>query len=241
MMYQVLLNMNKSFEYSGRDNLDVMSLAKNYNDCIYKWLSIGVVKRNSVLDFGSGQGEFYNRFKVFCDHAIALEPDSSMHGYYNNDDIYESLTEFNEKFNLIYSVNVFEHIPDDKLIVNQLKFYLQDDTSIIKVFVPARQELYSAMDKKVGHYRRYSKRQLEELFSKNGYKVKSCRYFDFLGYFAAFAYKYINKQGNIDPKGLAFYDKYIFPISLFFDKFFSRFIGKNLLLEASLIVENKNE
>ena len=233
--------MNKSFEYSGRDNLDVMSLAKNYNNEIYQWLASGLSKKNSVLDYGAGQGEFFNRFKIICPKTYALEPDSSMHICYNKNQVFESLIDINEKFNLIYSVNVFEHIPDDKLIVNQLKHYLKNDNSIIRIFVPARQELYSAMDKKVGHYRRYSKTQLKELFYKNGYKVHSCKYFDFLGYFAAFAYKYINKSGDIDSKGLVFYDKYVFPISLFLDKFFSYFIGKNLILEASLVVEKVDE
>ena len=96
------------------------------------------------------------------------------------------------------------------------------------------------MDKKVGHYRRYSKKQLKELFSENGYKVNSCRYFDFLGYFAAFAYKYLNSNGEIDTKSLVFYDKFIFPFSLFLDNFFSYFIGKNLILEASLIIDNED-
>lgn len=233
--------MNNSFEYLGRDNLDVMSLAKNYNNSIYKWISKDLLKEHSVLDFGAGQGEFFNRFKIACHKAYALEPDSSMHDYYQSSNVFVSLTGINEKFNLIYSVNVFEHILDDKLIVNQLRSYLKSDNSKIRVFVPARQELYSAMDKKVGHHRRYSKTQLKELFSKSGYTVHSCRYFDFLGYFAAFAYKYINSNGDIDSKGLVFYDKYIFPVSLFLDKLFSYFIGKNLILEASLNVEKEDE
>jgi len=233
--------MNNSFEYSGRDNLDIMSFATKYNNTIFEWLSNNLLIEHSVLDFGAGQGEFFNRFKTDYQKTFALEPDSSMHSYYKTNKVYDSLTDINEKFNLIYSVNVFEHLPDDKLIVNQLKNYLKSDNSMIKIFVPARQELYSSMDKKVGHYRRYSKRQLKELFSTNGYKVHSCKYFDFLGYFAAFAYKFLNSSGDIDSKGLVFYDKYIFPISLFLDKFFSHFIGKNLILEASLIVEKIDE
>jgi hypothetical protein len=234
--------MNNSFEYSGRDNLEVMSLAKNYNNSIFKWLSSGLLKEHSVLDFGAGQGEFFNRIEILCLKNYALEPDSSMHTHYNNKNhSHKSLESVSEKFNLIYSVNVFEHLSDDKLTVIQLKKYLKSDDSIIKIFVPARQELYSAMDEKVGHYRRYSKKQLKALFSENGYKVHSCKYFDFLGYFAAFAYKFLNSSGDIDSKGLVFYDKYIFPISLFLDNFFSYFIGKNLILEASLIEEKIDE
>ena len=68
-----------NFEYSGRDNLDIMSLAVNYNSSIYKWLSHDTKIGSSVLDFGSGQGEFYYRFNSYCDNVYAVEPDVNMH------------------------------------------------------------------------------------------------------------------------------------------------------------------
>ena len=225
--------MNKVFSYSGRDNLDAMSFAKKYNKHIYTWLSQGLVEGGSVLDFGAGHGEFFNRFQVENTNIIGIEPDLSMHQYYKNKNIYQSIDKVEKRFNLIYSVNVLEHIQDDEAIVKILKNYLIDKNSTIKIFVPARQELFSAMDKKVGHYRRYSKYQLEKLFVDNGYVVKSCRYFDSLGYFAAFIYKYVNKSGDINKEGIKIYDKYVFPLNFVTDKIFCQFIGKNIMLEAS--------
>jgi hypothetical protein len=226
--------MSKVFKYSGRDNLDVMSFAKNYNASIFKWLSSDLESGYLILDYGSGKGEFFSRFS---ENIFAIEPDIDMHKHYPDNIIFSSIDQLQHKFNLIYSINVLEHIQDDVLIVNQFKNYLVNNESIVKIFVPARQELYSSMDAKVGHYRRYSKKQIEKLFLDNGYIVKSCYYFDFLGYFAAGLYKILGKSGDIDPKSLIFYDKYIFPISKFLDKFFSRFIGKNIVIEAML----KNE
>jgi len=226
--------MSNDFQYSGRDNLDIMALAENYNHSIYKWLSNGINKDEFILDYGSGHGEFFKRFNSFCTNTFAIEPDTSMHTYYPSGSVYKSIKQIDHKFDFIYSVNVLEHIFDDESVVREFQDHLSNEYATIKVFVPARQELFSVMDKKVGHHRRYSKHQLERLFSENGYVVKSCRYFDFLGYFAALAYKFLNKQGDIDKHGLIVYDKYIFPLSLFFDKIFSRFLGKNLMLEASL-------
>jgi hypothetical protein len=223
--------MSKVFKYSGRDNLDVMSLAKNYNASIFKWLSSDLDGSCLILDYGSGKGEFFSRFG---ENIFAIEPDIDMHVHYPDNRIFSSIDQLENKFNLIYSVNVLEHIKDDALIVNQFKNYLVNKESVVKIFVPARQELYSAMDAKVGHYRRYSKKQIEKLFLENGYIVKSCHYFDFLGYFAAAIYKILGKSGDINPKSLIFYDKYIFPISLFLDKFFSRFVGKNIVIEVML-------
>jgi len=211
-----------------------MSLAKNYNSSIYKWLSKGVNKKSAVLDYGAGQGEFFYRFEQYYESVIAVEIDSEMHALFPDRRVFSSIKELKKEFNLIYSVNVLEHIKDDASAVNSFKEYLKNKDSVIKVFVPARQELYNEMDAKVGHYRRYSKGQLKKIFHDNGYDVVSCRYFDFLGYFATALYKILGKGGEINPKSLIIYDKYIFPVSLLFDKLFSNFVGKNLILEATL-------
>mgnify|MGYP003754876539 FL=1 len=237
LMLQNMIN----FKYSGRDNLDVMSLATNYNDSIYKWLSSNISSDSVVLDFGSGQGEFFNRFNAYYSSVYAVEPDINMHNFFPSDCIFSSIEKVNRKFDLIYSVNVLEHIEDDALVINKFKKYLLTKDGVVKIFVPARQELYSDMDAKVGHYRRYSKKQIERLFIESGYKVKSCRYFDFLGYFATAIYKILGKNGDINPKSLIFYDKYIFPISLLFDKLFSNFIGKNIVLEVTLKKHNDKQ
>lgn len=223
--------MNKVFKYSGRDNLDVMSFAKNYNASIFNWLSKDLKSNSVILDFGSGKGEFFNRFGK---NIYAIEPDVDMHINFPDNYIFSSIEQIQHKFDLIYSVNVLEHIKDDSLIIEQFKTLLANNESIVKIFVPARQELYSSMDAKVGHYRRYSKKQIEKLFLEAGYEVKSCYYFDFLGYFAAAIYKILGKSGDINPKSLMFYDKYIFPLSLFLDKFFCRYLGKNIVIEAML-------
>jgi len=233
-MMLVKLSPMSNFNYSGRDNLDIMSLAQNYNKSIYKWLSNNIPSKAVILDFGSGQGEFFNRFNAENFNIYAVEPDSSMHSFFPKEYVFSSIEEVNNKFNLIYSINVLEHIEDDALAINKFKKYLVDNRGVVKIFVPARQELYSSMDKKVGHYRRYSKKQIKQLFIDNGFEVKLCRYFDFLGYFAAAIYKILGKDGDIDSKSLIFYDKYIFPVSLIFDKFFSRFIGKNIIIEIML-------
>ena len=67
-----------------------------------------------------------------------------------------------------------------------------------------------------------------------GFKITRCAYFDFLGYFATFAYKYIDNSGVINENSIKIYDKAIFPVSNFIDKLtFGNVIGKNLILEAS--------
>ena len=213
-------------KYEGRDNLDIMSLAKNYNNYIFNWIS--EVKSNKILDFGAGNGEYCNRFNK--NDITAIEIDDSLRESINCNS-FSSIEELtNNRFNLIYSLNVLEHIENDGAIVVGFDSLLESK-GIIKILVPARQELFSQMDINVGHFRRYDIKKLQVLFDNNKYEITECKYFDFLGYFATLAYKLIDNSGEIDSKSLIIYDKFIFPVSVFFDKItFGKIIGKNIML-----------
>ena len=112
--------MTKSFAYSGRDNLEAMSYAINYNNSIYSWLSENLENEDSILDFGSGHGEFFNRFRVENANIIGIEPDLSMHRHYKNNKIYQSIDKVDKSFSLIYSVNVLEHIENPVKVIEEL-------------------------------------------------------------------------------------------------------------------------
>ena len=134
-------------------NLDIMSLAKKYNDHIYNWLCTN--DYSNILDFGAGNGTYCNRIKI--NNATALEVDEELRLQIKC----QSHTNLNEikddSFDLIYSLNVLEHIEDDLTVMKKLTTKLKDK-GIIKILVPAKMELYSQMDKNVGHYRRYEKK-----------------------------------------------------------------------------------
>lgn len=213
--------------YEGKENLDIMSLAVNYNNAIYKWI-IADYKNGKILDFGCGKGEFCNRKSK---DIYAVEIDKSMHGFIKCP-IETSLGDFDMEFDLIYSSNVLEHIENDvdtlKLIYKKVK-----KNGTVKILVPSRMELYTNMDKKVGHYRRYEQEELIRKVEMAGFEVEYCKYFDFLGYFATLAFKVLSNKDEINEKSLIVYDKIIFPISRFFDTITNgKIIGKNLILKA---------
>ena len=214
--------------YEGRDNLDIMHFAVNYNNYIYSWINTD--KYNNILDFGAGNGEYCNRTN--SNKIVAVEPDREL-GSGLQCKCYKELKDIpNKSFDLIYSLNVLEHIKDDKKSVQELSSYLNKG-GILKILVPARMEIYSKMDEKVGHFRRYKKNELIALLSKSNLEIVECRYFDFIGYLLSFIYKYTNNSGEINHLSLIFYDKILFSISLIMDKLiFSKIIGKNLMITA---------
>ena len=91
---------------------------------IYKLLKKNNI--NSVLEIGSGTGILLNELKTFFPHIQFKGIDAHESGYYRYKEVYDSLDRCdfdienvqvekfstNNKFDLIFSINVFEHVRD---------------------------------------------------------------------------------------------------------------------------------
>lgn len=222
-------------QYNGEENLDVLRLAKNYNNFLVKKVCSLVNKTNlTIIDFGAGEGYLADEVEKNCGcKVICIEPADNLQKFYSEKLHYQSLCEVADgTVDYIYSLNVLEHIEDDAEIVNLFYEKLKQNGRIF-LYLPAFKCLYSSMDEKVGHFRRYTKLTLLNLFSdKNKWQINKLSYADFAGFFVTLLYKIIgNNQGDISSKSLLFYDKLIFPISRFFDKLtFGKFLGKNIYI-----------
>jgi putative flippase GtrA len=223
------------FTYSGVDNLEAMRHAKNYNQYL-----TDLVKRHvdgiDVLDFGAGAGTFaepvsHNRTRVSC-----LEPDAVLRGQLA-DDGFQTFAELSavprRSLDTIYTLNVLEHIEDDQSTLRELGACLRDSGRLI-VYVPAFTVLFSAMDQKVGHFRRYGRPDLVAKLAAAGFRIRHARYVDSLGFLVTLLYKLVDQQGSgdISPGSVKIYDRFIFPLSLLVDRLTGGRFGKNLLVVA---------
>ena len=229
------MNNSKGFQYSGTDNLEVMAEAVNYNTFIASMVNEHCQTAKHIVDFGAGIGTFTAYLHKQNKHVVAVEPDDTHRRHL-------SLLGIKNVINLnqvqdgwadaIYSLNVLEHIEDDDLILRQLCSKLNKSAKIL-IYVPAFQILYSSMDKKVGHFRRYSGAGLTEKMRKSGFEILDSRYVDSLGFLAALVYKYCgNREGDLNETTLKIYDRIVFPVSRFLDSLTSHLFGKNLLVIA---------
>lgn len=223
-------------DYAGEDNLDMVKLAENYNDFLAREVAAVIKPSDEVIvDFGSGEAYMTQKIEDICaKKIICIEPAVNLHKYYQNRTRLDSLDELNDNSaDVIYSLNVLEHIEDDQAVIE--KFYNKLKTGgRLLLYVPACQILYSSMDKKVGHYRRYSKTDLQRLLLSEKWKLKKLSYADFIGFFATLAYLLFGaKDGSINPAAIKFYDKFLTRLSFFIDKItFGKLPGKNILLIA---------
>jgi SAM-dependent methyltransferase len=219
----------EGFNYTGKCNLDALEYSKHYNRRILDWIRSGLTSAESVLDFGAGKGIYCNELKGY--NVYAVEPDVSMHEYIKCP-VEARLEDYHKKFDLIYCINVLEHIEDDREILRKFHGALSSGGRL-RIFVPAFGVLYSNMDRLVGHYRRYNRNDLLALLADEGYKIEYIRHFDFAGFFVSYLYKLLAGSGEINPRQVIFYDRFIFPLSRILDIVTGgRLVGKNIMLEA---------
>lgn len=220
------------FEYSGVENLEAMKQAQNYN----KFL-LDLVARNlagsEILDFGAGAGTFALPLHKTNISVACVEPDSHMRDnlsafglttYADIDDVPIM------SIDCAYSLNVLEHIEDDRATLAGLYDILRDGGRLV-IYVPAFNVLYSKMDKLVGHHRRYRRNDLIEKMKSAGFQVDTACYIDSLGFFLALVYRWIgNDTGLISPASVKLYDRWLFPLSRILDRLLLGSFGKNLLV-----------
>ena len=79
--------------------------------------------------------------------------------------------------------NVLEHIEDDVTALASIASSLEPGGNLA-VFVPAFPGIYGAMDRGVGHVRRYRRPELVHKMGAAGFDVKSAHFVNLPGYFA---------------------------------------------------------
>ena len=223
--------------YSGTDNLEIMAEAVNYNRFLISLVAAGAMPGDRILDIGAGIGTFAKIISARGFSVCCMEPDAAQAETIKKAGlkVETSVDRFEDHcFDYIYSLNVLEHIEDDGEALRLWRMKLKPGGRLL-VYVPAFQILYSAMDRKVGQFRRYTRRQLAERATSSGFEIRSLAYVDSLGFLASLAYKLIGSEtGDINLSALIVYDRYIFPVSRLADPVLGKLIGKNVVLTASV-------
>lgn len=221
--------------YTGTDNLKVMAEAINYNGFLLSLIRNQLRQDLRVLDIGAGIGTFAKALRDDGHDVLCFEPDPKQAEYIQSTGIpvARALEDIEcSSLDFIYSLNVLEHIEDDLGTLKQW-FHLLKPGGQMLVYVPAFQLLYSSMDRKVGHFRRYTKNDLMAKSRAAGFNIVSARYADSLGFLATVVFKLSNNDsGDINRRALVMYDRYIFPLSKLLDLLLGSMLGKNVYLVA---------
>ena len=162
-------------DYEGSD-LDAMAGAVNYRRWVFDDIRRFVGRK--ILEVGAGVGSFSELLlEADPERFVALEPSSRQHKV-----LEERLTSFRQtgrgdarleavegtttgiagalgesSFDTVAYLNVLEHIEDDVSELRLVRRMLEPAGHLI-IYVPALPSLYGPFDKRIGHFRRYTRK-----------------------------------------------------------------------------------
>jgi SAM-dependent methyltransferase len=182
-------------------SLESLQDAVNYADWIFSLIEPHLGER--VLEIGAGHGTFTDRLRG--DRRITATELSGrcvsmLRGRYRDAvdvDVVESDVEGIAAlgtFDTAVLINVLEHISDDSRAIIRLYDALKPGGRLV-LFVPALPWLYSDFDRRVGHFRRYRRTQLESLVTGSGLTVVELCFVNSIG---ALAW-WVTKQLRLTP------------------------------------------
>lgn len=224
-----------SSSYSGRENLEAMKHAQRYNRFLEDLVQEHALE-GPVLDFGAGAGTFAIPLSLRGLDIACIEPDAGLRQILERAGLetHASLGDVPAaSVSYIYSLNVLEHIEDDRAMLEALGSRLRAGGRLL-LYVPAFEILYSSMDAQVGHFRRYRKKSLAAAIEAAGLRIETARYADSLGFVASLLFRWFgNDTGTLSARSVRLYDSYAFPLSRLIDRLVGPWIGKNLLVVAT--------
>ena len=145
-------------------------------------------------------------------------------------DARDRIAERGQPDSIIY-VNVMEHIEDDRNELAMIYDTLETGGRCF-IFVPALDFLYGAFDRRIGHFRRYTRKDLTEKCEAAGFRVVKSKYMDLPGILPWWVKYKILKSDSLESKSVELYDKIAVPIISKIESLFAPRIGKNVLIVA---------
>ncbi len=221
--------------YTGVENLEVMREAENYNHYLQSLVERHAGDARRVIDFGAGSGTFAIPCAAAGFDVTAVEPDDRLRAMVTAAGIAavpDAAALPNDGFQYAYTLNVLEHIEADVEALRTLRAKHVPGGRLF-VYVPAFPVLFTSMDAKVGHVRRYTRPTLRANLERAGFEIRTLRYVDSLGFPASLVFKaFDNGRGDVNRGMLRLYDRLAFPVSRALDTLTHRWFGKNLIALA---------
>lgn len=171
---------------------------RNYNLCL---LVASKIKEGSVLDIGCGAGYLMHLLQMRGNRVFGIEPSEAMVNLARKLNPQLSILQgeageidkFKESFDAVTMIDVLEHIEDDVSQMRAVFEHLKERGKFI-IVVPALPFLYGERDRKGGHFRRYSKRELNTKLQSAGFTVLEERHWNIAGTLPYFLWEKVFKM-----------------------------------------------
>jgi SAM-dependent methyltransferase len=224
--------------YIGNE-LDTFAHAVNWKRYFGRLLAPYI--RGQVLEVGAGIG---GTTRVLCtpeaDRWVCLEPDAEL-----AERLHAALAErpfpapveieigtvgelaAGRRFDCILYVDVLEHIEADRAELRAAAAHLKPGGRLV-VLCPAHPLLYTAFDKAIGHYRRYTKAMYRAI-EPDGLRRERLFYLDSAGLLLSLGNRLLLRSGAPTVKQVKIWDRLFVPVSRIVDPVLGRTVGKSVV------------
>jgi 2-polyprenyl-3-methyl-5-hydroxy-6-metoxy-1,4-benzoquinol methylase len=236
--------MDEHWKYEGRE-LESMWVAKNYRRWILRRLDPFLGQR--IVEVGAGDGSFSelllerkpqsltsiepsaNMYPLLVKKLEGIDPGHTVRAIQST--LVNAALQYPqlEKPDSIVYINVLEHVEDDQAELHTANSMLAPGGRVL-VFVPAHEWLMSRFDRKLGHFRRYTRESLTTKFEDAGFRIRFSAYFDVLGMFPWWLKYRVLRSEEMETSLVRAFDRCGVPLSRAFDSLTNFRFGKNVIV-----------
>lgn len=201
-------------EPNGEKTLQVMKEAVWYNEWLFSFLK-PYLNGKTILEVGAGIGNFTGILKNYgkvtsIDYEEKYIKLLKKKGYANVcvgfGDIERGKYFFKkEKFDVIICLNVLEHVKNDEKALKNMLLLLKKKGKVI-LLVPAHRQLYSKFDREIGHFRRYTLKDVEDKIKSAGFRRLESRYFNWVSALGWFLFLKLTKNKSLPAGNVKLFD-----------------------------------
>ena len=123
--------------------------------------------------------------------------------------------------------NVLEHVEDDGAVLSRFYRFLPRGGRLV-LLVPAFSILYNTLDRELGHFRRYSKRELVQKLRRNHFRICSLKYFNFFGILGWFVNGTLLRRGLLPVGQIRMFDQFV-PLMVQIERWVPTLVGQSLI------------
>ncbi|HYT35754.1 MAG TPA: class I SAM-dependent methyltransferase [Ktedonobacteraceae bacterium] len=201
--------------YQGLPTLEVLTEAKNYN----RWIAENFYSsiQAPLLEFGSGIGNISELISSYTPLCLT-DTDARMLAHLKNkfshiNDVSVDFLDITqpppehlvESFQTVIGINVLEHVEDDQKALFHLGNVLKPSGRLL-LLVPAKKWAYTDLDKQLGHFRRYEKKELAEKLVKASFQIEKLYFFNLVGLMSWIMRDKLQRSGGLRPYQISSFD-----------------------------------
>jgi glycosyltransferase involved in cell wall biosynthesis len=217
LWFIVKYRFSSKYADAGKVALDALEQAPRFNRWMYDVIRKHLGTR--IAELGSGRGNLSKLLKQGANVLVTdnrepyLDELRERWGHLPNVRVarldlvkandYKILTDF--QVDTVVCLNVLEHIEDDLGVLKRLCDAVPPGCRVV-FLVPFNQKLFSRFDREIGHFRRYSKTELEQKMRSAGLNVECQFYFNKAGVIAWWVGNTLFNQRSITAWQLKIYN-----------------------------------